>query len=63
MKINGKEITLKITPAAIRKTEEMDRDFDILKLIREATNDSKDQVKSEIINTSCKLLKSTAGIK
>lgn len=39
MKINNKEINLKITPLAIRKTEEMDEKFDVLKLIREATNE------------------------
>lgn len=36
MKINDKEVNLKITPMAIRKVEEMDESFDILKIIREA---------------------------
>lgn len=36
MKINDKEINLKITPLAIEKTEEMYNDFDFLKLLREA---------------------------
>lgn len=39
MKINDKEINLKITPKAIKIVEERDKNFDILKLIREATND------------------------
>lgn len=36
MKINDKEINLKITPTAILKVEEMYSDFDVLNLIREA---------------------------
>lgn len=36
MKIGDKEIELKITPRAIQKVEEIEKDFDILKLIREA---------------------------
>lgn len=36
MKINDKEVNLKITPMAIRKVEEMDESFDVLKIIREA---------------------------
>lgn len=36
MKINDKEINLKITPKAIQKVEELDNNFDILKLLREA---------------------------
>lgn len=39
MKINDKEINLKITPLAIKKTEEMYDDFDFLKLLRDAEND------------------------
>ena len=35
MKINDKEINLKITPYAIRKTEEMYDSFDFLKLLRD----------------------------
>lgn len=34
MKINGNEINLKITPLALRKTEENYQDFDILALLR-----------------------------
>lgn len=36
MTINGEEISLKITPKAIQKVEEIHKDFDILKLLREA---------------------------
>lgn len=36
MKIKDKEIKLKITPKAIQKIEETQKDFDILKLLREA---------------------------
>ena len=36
MKIKNEEINLKITPKAIRKVEELDKDFDVLKLLREA---------------------------
>lgn len=36
MKINEEEINLKITPRAIQKVEETHKDFDVLKLIREA---------------------------
>lgn len=36
MKIKDKEVNLKITPKAIQKIEEMQKDFDILKLLREA---------------------------
>lgn len=36
MKIKDKEVNLKITPKAIQKVEEMQKDFDILKLLREA---------------------------
>lgn len=36
MKIKEKEINLKITPRAIEKIEEKQKDFDILKLLREA---------------------------
>ena len=36
MKIKDKEINLKITPRAIQKVEEMQKDFDILKILREA---------------------------
>lgn len=36
MKIKDEEINLKITPKAIQKVEELHKDFDVLKLIREA---------------------------
>ena len=36
MKIGNEEINLKITPLAIQKLEEIDKDFDILKILREA---------------------------
>lgn len=36
MKIKDKEVKLKITPRAIQKIEETQKDFDILKLLREA---------------------------
>jgi hypothetical protein len=36
MKIKDEEINLKITPKAIQKVEEIHKDFDVLKLIREA---------------------------
>ena len=36
MKIKDKEVNLKITPRAIQKIEETQKDFDILKLLREA---------------------------
>lgn len=36
MKIKDKEVNLKITPKAIQKVEEIQKDFDILKLLREA---------------------------
>lgn len=36
MRIKGQEINLKITPRAIQKIEETQKDFDILKLLREA---------------------------
>ena len=36
MKIKDKEVNLKITPKAIQKIEEMQKDFDVLKLLREA---------------------------
>jgi hypothetical protein len=36
MKIKDKEVSLKITPKAIQKVEEMYKDFDILKILREA---------------------------
>lgn len=36
MKIKDKEVNLKITPRAIQKVEEIQKDFDILKLLREA---------------------------
>lgn len=36
MKIKNKEINLKITPKAIQIAEEKEKDFDILKLLREA---------------------------
>lgn len=36
MKIKNEEINLKITPKAIQKVEELDKDFDVLKLLREA---------------------------
>lgn len=39
MKINDEEINLKITPLAIKKTEEMYEDFDFLKLLRDAQED------------------------
>ena len=42
MKINDKEVNLKITPIAIRKVEEIDKDFDVLKLIREAQEENKE---------------------
>lgn len=42
MKINDKDVNLKITPMAIRKVEEIDKDFDVLKLIREATEEGKE---------------------
>ena len=42
MKINGKEVILKITPLAIKKVEEIDKNFDVLKLIREAQNEGKE---------------------
>lgn len=37
MKIDGKEVELKITPKAIAFIEEKYEDFDILKLIRQAS--------------------------
>ncbi len=36
MKIKDKDINLKITPRAIQKVEETQKDFDILKILREA---------------------------
>lgn len=36
MKIKNEEIHLKITPKAIQKVEELDKKFDVLKLLREA---------------------------
>lgn len=36
MKIKNEEIHLKITPKAIQKVEELDKEFDVLKLLREA---------------------------
>lgn len=42
MKIDGKELKLKLTPFAIKKVEEMDEELDILKLIREARNEGKE---------------------
>lgn len=36
MKIKDKEVNLKITPWAIQKVEEIKKDFDILKILREA---------------------------
>ena len=36
MKIKNEEINKKITPKAIQKVEELDKDFDVLKLLREA---------------------------
>lgn len=42
MKLNDKEVNLKITPIAIRKVEEIDKDFDVLKLIREAQEENKE---------------------
>lgn len=36
MRIKDKEINLKITPKAIQKIEETQKEFDILKLLREA---------------------------
>ena len=36
MKIKNEEINLKITPKAIQKVEELDKEFDVLKLLREA---------------------------
>lgn len=37
MKIKNEEINLKITPKAIQKVEELYKDFDVLKLLREAS--------------------------
>lgn len=37
MKIKDKDINLKITPKAIQIVEEKEKDFDILKLLREAS--------------------------
>lgn len=42
MKINDKDVNLKITPIAIKKVEEIDKDFDILKILREATEEGKE---------------------
>ena len=42
MKLNDKEVNLKITPIAIRKVEEIDKEFDVLKLIREAQEENKE---------------------
>lgn len=42
MIINNKEVNLKITPTALRKTEEMFEDFDILKLLREIQDNNKE---------------------
>ncbi len=42
MKINNEEINLKITPKVIKKTEEMDEKFDILKLIRDFQYEGKE---------------------
>lgn len=42
MKINDKEVNLKITPKAIKRIEEIDKDFDVLKLIREAKEEGKE---------------------
>lgn len=42
MKINGNEINLKITPLALRKTEEMYQDFDILTLLRKLQEEGKE---------------------
>ncbi len=42
MRINDKDVNLKITPKAIKKVEEIDKDFDVLKLIREAQNEGKE---------------------
>ncbi len=36
MKIKDKEVNLKITPRAIQIVEETEKDFDILKILREA---------------------------
>lgn len=36
MKIQNEEVNLKITPKAIQKVEEVHKDFDVLKLLREA---------------------------
>lgn len=42
MKINNKEINLKITPIALRKIEEKYEDFDILKLLRDIQEEEKE---------------------
>ena len=42
MKINGNEINLKITPLALRKTEEKYKDFDILALLRKIQEEGKE---------------------
>ncbi len=52
MKINGKEIALKITPKAVRKVEEIDKDFDVLRMIREA----QDEGKEPRISDYCKVI-------
>lgn len=36
MKIDDKEVNFKITPKALLKIEELDKDFDILELLRNA---------------------------
>ncbi len=36
MKIKDKDVNLKITPRAIQKVEDTQKDFDILKILREA---------------------------
>lgn len=47
MKIQNEEINLKITPKAIQKVEEMYKDFDVLKLLRDALESEKEPKASD----------------
>ena len=47
MKIKDEEVILKITPKAIQKVEEMYKDFDVLKLLREAETTEKEPKASD----------------
>ena len=47
MKIKNEEINLKITPKSIQKVEETHKDFDVLKLLRDAAESEKEPKASD----------------